>query len=70
MTLIEAHFVDDVKTAMADGSARNVDAAKTGRLLLTAATGGAYTALRSGDPTAAADAFRSVLDLIAIDAPV
>ena len=65
MTLIEAHFVDDVKQAVADGSARNVDAHRTGRLLLTAATGGAYTALRSGDAAAAADAFQSVLDLIA-----
>ncbi len=70
MTLVEAHFVDDIKRAIADGSARNVDPNRTGRLLLTAATGGAYTALRSGDPAAAADAFRSVLELIAEEAPV
>lgn len=65
MTLVEAHFVDDIAMAIADGSARNVDAQTTGRLLLTAATGGAYAAIRSGDTAAAADAFRSVLDLIA-----
>ena len=67
MTLVEAHFVNDVKRAIADGSARKVDANRAGRLLLTAATGGAYTALRSGDATAAADAFQSVLELIAND---
>ena len=64
LTLIESHFIDDVKRAIADGSARSVDPNRTGRLLLTAATGGAYTALRSGDTTAAADAFQSVLELI------
>lgn len=67
LTLVEAHFVDDIKRAIADGSARHVDANRTGRLLLTAATGGAYTALRSGDAAAAADAFQSVLELIATD---
>jgi AcrR family transcriptional regulator len=67
MTLVEAHFVADVEQAIADGSARDVDADKAGQLLLTAATGGAYTALRSGDAAAAADAFRSVLELIAND---
>ncbi|WP_162142094.1 TetR/AcrR family transcriptional regulator [Ilumatobacter coccineus] len=67
MTLVEAHFVADVEQAIADGSARDVDANKAGQLLLTAATGGAYTALRSGDAAAAADAFRSVLELIAND---
>lgn len=67
MTLVEAHFVEDIKKAIADGSARNVDADRTGRLLLTAATGGAYTALRSEDTADAADAFQSVLDLIAND---
>lgn len=67
MTHAEAQFVADVERAIADGSARDVDAQRTGRLLLTAATGGAYTALRSGDAAAAGDAFRSVLDLIATD---
>ncbi|WP_051062502.1 TetR/AcrR family transcriptional regulator [Ilumatobacter nonamiensis] len=67
MTLVEAHFVADVERAIADGSARNVDATRTGQLLMTAATGGAYTALRSGDTAAAADAFQTVLDLIAND---
>ncbi len=69
MTLVATHFVADIERAIADGSARKVDANKTGRLLLTAATGGAYTALRSGDTAAAADAFRSVLDLIVNDPP-